>query len=204
MSVKPHICSAILAAGQSKRFGSHDKLAASLNGKMIGTYISDTLAATHLPINMVITSNNHPCSTQWVQAGFEIYINEMPEQGMSSSIAIAAEKAIHYEVDALLICLADMPFVPKHHIQKIISTFDLLSDYPIIASHNGQNPMPPALFPASSLASLSILDGDTGARDMLRQAQYCYAEKDWLIDVDNQDMLTQHNLDIVSRHQDHR
>lgn len=181
---------AILAAGQSRRFGDTDKLTAPLHGKMLGLHAAETLANTGFAQQAVITSSaDHACAQRWRELGYTIMVNPRREHGQSTSVALAASEAASHGARALCICLADMPFVTGGHITRLISQYAARSGERIIASSHAGQPLPPAIFPKKYFQQLQRLKGGNGARSLLEMADLATAEAHILLDVDTPDEL---------------
>ncbi|MEM6586323.1 MAG: NTP transferase domain-containing protein, partial [Pseudomonadota bacterium] len=94
---KHNVFMAVLAAGSSRRFGPEDKLAQRFRGQRLGQHVCrnapvDWLLASRA---FVITSSlDHPCQPAWLDAGFRVAMNPDADQGMGSSVANAARRAI--------------------------------------------------------------------------------------------------------------
>ena len=182
------ICVVILAAGASRRFGSEDKLAAQLHGKMLGLYVSGNLLHIDWGRKYVVTSAlNHPCAPGWLNDGFEVVMKADPAQGMGTSFAMAANLALECRSEALLICLADMPFVPAHHFMTMIENFG--TSHRNIATAGKNHACPPALFGREYLEEMASLSGDTGARQLLGNAATLKLADQFLVDVDDPQTL---------------
>lgn len=184
------IALAILAAGQSARFGAADKLAADLGGRMLGTVIADRLAGLGWhSASVVAASPDHPCAAHWREAGYRVLVNPQAASGMGSSVACAAREAAAKGAEALLICLADMPCVSLRHIRALASTGAEATS--ITASSDGTRPMPPALFGSAHFPALASLQGDSGARELIANAPTITAPAGELIDIDQPRDLAQ-------------
>lgn len=182
------ICVVILAAGASRRFGSKDKLAAQLHGKMLGLYVSGNLSHIDWGRKYVVTSApDHPCAPGWLNDGFEVVINADATHGMGTSVALAAKLALECRAEALLICLADMPLVPDHHFVTMIESFG--ESHRTIATAGENSACPPALFGREYLEELAALSGDTGARQLLGKAATIMLADHYLVDVDDPQTL---------------
>lgn len=185
---------AVLAAGQSRRFGDEDKLTASLHGRMLGLYAADTL--THIAFDrriIIAASLDHPCAASWRAMGYDIIVNESAAEGQSASVRCAAQRAIEYGASALHICLADMPYIVHQHIQRLSQTFEDHDQNKIIASSNGSTAMPPAIFPSGQFATLADIKGDQGARQLLQIAHLVAAAEGSLLDIDTPEILAMEN-----------
>ncbi len=179
------LCAAVLAAGQSRRFGKADKLAEHLNGLPVGLHIVRTISEVDCADRLVVTaSDNHPCAEAWQDHGFTVAVNPKADEGMGTSVAHAAAWAADREADALLICLADMPFVKLGHLEQMIAMFTADPGQRTIASHSGEAPSPPAIFGKALFPELLQLTGDTGARAILRDARKVSLPASQLADID--------------------
>lgn len=174
---------AVLAAGQSRRFGDADKLAAGFRGAMLGLHACRTLSLLPFAQRWVIASDTrHPCAKGWREAGFTVVPNPDAATGMGSSVALAAKLARDAGVTALLVALADMPLVPATHFADLLEQAEPDA---LVASHNGTSPTPPALFGSSHFAQLGQATGDTGARALLAGADTLSCDPAWLVDIDD-------------------
>ena len=169
---------AILAAGQGKRFGS-EKLMANLGGIPLGFHIADTLAQMPFGWRIAVCSKGTALTQRFSAAGFDIIANAEPEKGQSHSLHLAVRAVQATEATALLVVLADMPFVTKGHVEKLLA-----QTREIVASTSGDGPMPPALFPREVWPQLLATTGDAGARDLLKDASLVYAPPSELRDID--------------------
>jgi molybdenum cofactor cytidylyltransferase len=187
---RPTIALAILAAGASSRFDGR-KLEALLDGEMLGTLTAKRLASFNFVARFAVYD---PTDTALAGAfaglGFTLLPNGQPNLGLSYSIIIAAQASDITGIDALLVCLADMPNVPVEHIVAMVDAFDGRT----VASLCGGVRMPPALFPRGAFAALTALSGSDGARAMLADAIIIEADAWSLADID-----TREDLAVLSR-----
>lgn len=191
---KPSICVAILAAGQSRRFGDADKLVQPLNGKLLGLHVCDALQPLSFTESVVITSaEDHPCVPEWHKRGFATLVNAKAAEGLGTSVALAANWAAQKMADALLICLADMPFVPTAHFERLVSAFSQSDENSVIASCSGQIVSPPAIFGKGNFTSMGNLTGSRGAQELLARAEKLPITADFLLDIDTHAQLQQAN-----------
>ncbi len=175
----------LLAAGSSRRFGAMDKLAQPFRGALLGQH-----AAAAIPVDRVVDAGawviapslGHPCEPVWRKAGFDVVVNQLADEGMGTSVSLAARVAAKTKLDAILIALADMPLVPRTHFSALFDRFTGPAD--IIASAGGQSSMPPAIFGKDHFGALAALQGDQGARQLLAHGQSIPCPAEWLIDID--------------------
>lgn len=172
------IAVAVLAAGQGSRFGS-DKLMADLDGRPMGLHVAEMLRDMQFGWRFAVCSKGAAILQHFSAAGFAIIENAAPEKGQSHSLHLAVRAARGTEASGLLVILADMPFVSKSHIEKLLN-----AGAGIIASTSGERPMPPALFPRDVWPQLLATFGDAGARDLLREASLVESRASELRDID--------------------
>ena len=179
MTACADIAVAVLAAGQGKRFGSN-KLMADLDGQPLGLHIAQTLKPMGFGRRFAICGKDAAISEHFSSADFAVIGNNRPEAGQAYSLHLAIHAAEATVTQALLVTLADMPFVSTKHIAALVAAYD--GD--IIASTDGKTKMPPAIFPRDSWSMLLSTTGDAGARAMLKNAVLITAPSDELRDID--------------------
>lgn len=173
------IAVSVLAAGQGRRFGS-DKLVADLNGTPMGLHIAQTLAPMGFGWRFAVCSEGAAIARHFSAAGLEIITNQNPERGQARSLHLAVKAAEPTSAKALLVVLADMPFVSAQLIADLVAAYD--GD--ILASTDGTAPMPPAIFPRDTWPMLLATSGDAGARHLLKTAKLIPAPPGELRDID--------------------
>jgi molybdenum cofactor cytidylyltransferase len=172
------VAAVLLAGGLSRRFGKQDKLAMPLGGVALGLHAARTLSELPLDYRIVVTGQS---SLDW--AGFTIVTNDLPDQGMSHSLGLGVRTARELGASAVLVALADMPFVPPGHFISLLACCQGTGG--IVCSGDGTRRQPPAIFGSDWFPALENLSGDNGARAMLDEARVLIAHPDELIDVDD-------------------
>lgn len=176
------IAAVLLAAGRSSRFGAANKLTATLGSLPLALHAARALAPLDLAARFVVT---RPAGTAW--PSFEIVENDRPEDGMAHSIALGIAAARRSGAEAVLIALADMPFVPTAHFERILASYR--GPDTLVATSDGARRLPPALFGADWFAELEGLSGDRGAHGLLGRATVIAAEAGTLLDIDRPEDL---------------
>ncbi len=180
----PRLAIAILAAGQSRRFGAADKLTAPFRGKALGLHVADALARQPaLQRWVIVRTADHPCQSGWRAAGFEPVVNPDAAQGQGTSLRCAAQLADQAGADALMVCLADMPLVPPAHFAALVAAWQHHAG--IVASHDGALISPPAIFARPFFGTLAAASGDHGARHLLTGAHLVASPAGALTDIDD-------------------
>jgi molybdenum cofactor cytidylyltransferase len=170
----------VLAAGSGSRFGG-DKLLYTHKGWPLGEHIAITLVDLMVPQDYlaVCPADDDVRPDLFRAHGFEIIGNPHPEQGMGTSLGLGAARAIALDADALLVCLADMPYVSVEHLAALLDI-----DAPVVATESGGVRSPPAVFSRELLPQLATLAGDHGARDLLKSAVTVSASPELVRDFD--------------------
>ena len=171
------IAVAVLAAGQARRFGS-DKLMVDLGGMPLGAHIAQTLAPMDFGWRFAVCQKGAALARYFEDLNFEVIENAAPHTGQAHSLHLAVQAAERTEAQALLVVLADMPFVSRAHLAAIAAGDGLT------ASSNGAAAMPPVLFPRAFWPALLAAEGDQGARSLLREAHLIGAQSEELRDID--------------------
>ncbi len=179
MTAYADIAVALLAAGRGVRFGS-DKLLARIDGEPLGLKVANTLTELDFGYRFAICKTDGDLSVWYARLGFCVITNDEPESGQAHSLHLAVKAAITTEATALLVMLADMPFVSTRHLTALVAAYKCS----IIASTNDVTPMPPAIFPRERWSDLLATSGDTGARELLKGASVIAAPTAELRDID--------------------
>jgi molybdenum cofactor cytidylyltransferase len=176
---------ALLAAGRSTRFGDANKLTALLGGRPLIDWAAQAGLAVDAHSRFIVTGPGDLAPI----ASYERMINPHPERGMAGSLRVAAQAAERAGTDALLVLLADVPFVEAAHLQHLIERHRVDPERPVFSIVPRGATQPPALFPASCFAALQALEGDKGARALAADAVLVETETDSLLDIDTPDDL---------------
>jgi molybdenum cofactor cytidylyltransferase len=175
----------LLAAGLSKRFGdAGSKLEEDFLGRPLGLHVAVALEDMPFQDRIAVTGR---AALDFAGHGFCVVPNPAPDGGIASSVTIGVACARDRGAAAVLLALADMPRVTAAHVYRL---FDASHDGDtVIASSDGREPSPPALFGADRFDVLLALQGDEGARALVRSGRHVVTCSDELIDVDTPDEL---------------
>ena len=169
----------MLAAGHSRRFGAA-KLAAKLHGRALAHHAAATLSALNFQQKVAVVGNDDFGLSAF---GFTPVAIAPTDQSASLSAGVSAVLPLHPR--AIMVALADMPFVSEAHFRGLVEQFD----GQCIASTDGNHAMPPALFGPCHFDALVQAKGDKGARTILRDAPLIHAPAGDLIDIDTAEQL---------------
>ena len=172
---------AVLAAGQSTRFGADDKLRATLHGQALAFYAARAVA--ELDVDHRIVAYRDAAVLDLFDGFDPVHV----EGTQSDSLKACVSCAMQHGADRLLVSLADMPFVTTAHLEQLLSC----DPNTVSASFDGEKVTVPACFPRRSLDALLDIKGDQGARVLLRSEDVVRVEapSDVLADIDTPEML---------------
>lgn len=163
----------ILAAGRSARLGSPKQLL-SYQGKNL---LQHTIDAAHEsqagPIVVVLGSDMDEIAGRLDPIHLTIVKNPNWESGMASSVAcgINTMNNLYPDTEAVILMVCDQPFVNAKLLKDLINKQEE-SGSSIVASSYENIQGTPALFHKKHFDELSALNGDTGARSLIKR----YAE----------------------------
>lgn len=165
-----------LAAGQSRRMGV-SKVSLKLTQEVsLGSVALSELDRCNLePLVVVVRADD---TLEWLPP-----VSEMPSTrrtetcltahlGLSFSLRCGLNAVLPLQPDAVLVALADQPFITTALVNRLIQTFEQSPEVDYVASVNNGSAMPPALFSKNLFPVLQGLDGDRGAAGILRSTDY--------------------------------
>ncbi len=181
----------LLAAGLSRRYPG-EKLTADLHGKPLFEHAAGLLAALPFQVRIAVVGPDAPHARRLAELGFEIVTNPAPQRGQGGSLAAGAAAAAAHSPAAVLLMLADMPFVPEAHLRGLLARIDPADPDSLAFSQSGGAEGgwrgPPAAFHAGFLPRLARARADEGARPILRAAPETAGiavPEVWLADFDS-------------------
>ncbi|WP_417264568.1 nucleotidyltransferase family protein [Celeribacter sp.] len=177
----------VLAAGQSRRFGTENKLLVLFRSAPLCAHVAEAMRAAPLDLRIAVVSDPAVAEV-FRQVGFDDIVMLRGDSVQSDSLRVGTEVAERAGAERLLIALADMPGVPSAHLETLLHSGH--SDP--AASFDGEKTLPPAVFPARYFAQLRALTGDRGAGALIRDLpapQRFVLPPDALVDIDTPEDL---------------
>jgi molybdenum cofactor cytidylyltransferase len=143
------------------------KLLLPLDGKPILRWSVERLQP-HVDALMVVTPPDDEAIREALRGvDVRFVVNVRPEDGQSTSIAVGAW-ALPGSADAVVVALGDQPRVPDGLVRDLLSTFRR-SGKPIAAPVFRGVQGTPVVFAQAVFDELRRLDGDAGARAVVRK-----------------------------------
>ncbi|MEP9358402.1 nucleotidyltransferase family protein [Sphingomonas sp. KR3-1] len=174
----------LLAAGRSRRFNDGDKLAEPFLDKPLAYHVVTALERVPFCARIAVVSDTE---LDFAALGYDVVENPDPSLGQARSLCHGVSRARELGAEAVLVALADMPRVTAAHVRRMMDA--AYGPATIVASSDGVRPMPPALFGKDMYPELLSLQGDQGARDLIKRGHHVIAPPAELVDVDTQDDL---------------
>lgn len=179
----------LLAAGKSKRFGTN-KLLAGFCGRPMVCYALEAAAALK-PTRTAVVTGCGEVARLAEGYGFEVIVNDEPQLGQSHSICLGVRTM--QDMDAVLLMVCDQPRLTAASIERLVQRFER-SGKSVACLRDGTHMGNPAIFARQCFDELLALQGDRGAKGVLRAHEddllvVDTVGPDELADADTPDML---------------
>ncbi len=190
----PRIAAIVLAAGKSSRMAPDNKLFVEIDGRSLLEHAVDAAAASQAATTIVVVGNA-AARARAALGTRNVTVVDNPNfaDGLASSLR-AGLAAIPADCEGAVVMLADMPGVKGAHIDRLIAAFSPGDGRAIcVAARNGKRGNP-VLWARRFFAEMQTLDGDQGARSLVRRYEDAVCEVDMpddgvLVDLDTPDAL---------------
>ncbi|MGK2859621.1 MAG: NTP transferase domain-containing protein [Thermoanaerobaculia bacterium] len=159
---------AILAAGGSARMGMPKQLLDVGGESMLRRAARAAVASRSGEVVVVVGARSDAIERELSELPVRIVENGDWQSGIASSVIAAVAAIEETDARAVVLALADQPFVGATHLRRLAATIRA-SDARIVASAYPEGGGVPAAFDRELFAELKSLRGDTGARDLIRR-----------------------------------
>lgn len=172
MTEPPRIAGVVLAAGRSERMGPANKLLAEIGGEAIVRRAARAVVEAGVAPVVVVTGYEAE-RVEAALAGLPVRFARNPRyrEGLASSLGVglAAAREEAPALAGVVIALGDMPWVKAAHIEALIARFGAGVGcsicVPVFRGRWGN----PVLWAARFVPRMEALEGDEGARALLRE-----------------------------------
>ncbi len=160
-----------LAAGSSSRMGSH-KLKLPIGTMTVGSLALETALKSSLDAIYIITKETD--NVDWLPTDMKLnnkcIIMPCPSafEGQSESLKCGIRQAQMDQMDAVLVMLADQPFITVQMLEEMIACMQSNPTCKFVATTIEQTIVPPVLLSSSMYPELLTLRGDVGAKALLQ------------------------------------
>lgn len=172
----------VLAAGSSTRFGTGNKLLATVEGtplvrRTVRAYVEAGLYPVLVVTGYQETEIRHSLSGMAIQ----FVHNERFREGQSTSLHSALD-SLPLSCQAAVIGVGDQPYLTPAVVRELVATFNLVAA-PLVVPRYAGNRGNPVVFDRSLFAELRAVSGDVGGRPVLKRHEH---EVHWIDFTDAQ------------------
>ncbi|NHM32691.1 NTP transferase domain-containing protein [Neobacillus terrae] len=160
----------LLAAGQSRRMG-RNKLNLPFGPGLLGSCAFGT--ALESKLSFVFTVTNGIRTDEWLSPFLKnirwkkVSITE-GATGQSESLKAGLREAEKSGAEAIMILLADQPFISTAMLNQLLAAYKQVGQEWIVSAADNGICKPPVIFSKKFFSRLATLEGDQGARNILR------------------------------------
>ena len=159
----------ILAAGASSRLG-HPKQLVEFEGETLLHRAARTALAANLgPVLVILGAAANNCRSALADLPVQCHINANFRQGLSTSIRLGVQH-VAPPFDSVILMLADQPLITSAHLQSLAAA--CIAPYQAAATLYDDDVGVPAAFHPLLVPQLLTLQGDYGAKQLLRQRRH--------------------------------
>jgi molybdenum cofactor cytidylyltransferase len=156
----------ILAAGGSRRLGQPKQLLYIMGEPLLRRIVRIAADANPDHLIVVLGSSAYDCVPIIRNCGADIVVNPFWETGLAGSIRLGVERAEEEGAEAILLLLADQPWLNAEVIQQFFDHVNGERDMIIAARYEGILGAP-MMFGSDWFPKLKTLEGDQGARSIV-------------------------------------
>ncbi|MCM0019596.1 MAG: nucleotidyltransferase family protein [Tagaea sp.] len=169
-----------------------NKLFVEIDGKTMLARAVEAATSSQAAETIVVLGND-AARAKAALAGVRIVDNPDYASGLASSVR-AGIAAVSPDCDGAVVLLGDMPLVTAAHVDRLIAAFAPVEGRSIcVAAHGGKRGNP-VLWAREFFAEILALDGDQGARPVMRRhedrlCEVAMQDDGVLIDLDTAEAL---------------
>lgn len=160
----------VLAAGGARRMGAPKQLLRYEGRSLLRRTVEAALDSVCRPVIVVVGAR--AAEVRFELNGLEVRVAENTawEQGLSTSIraGVTALVEAHPGHSAVIVSVGDQPHLSARVLDELVAVHRSTKK-PIVASRYGGTLGPPALFAREFFEALCALEGDAGAKQVLRR-----------------------------------
>lgn len=178
MKESPSVCACVLAAGASARMGAC-KLLMPFDGSTLLARALEAASRCAAQQTVAVTgAHRDEVVSAVARFGAKEVPNPLWKQGQATSVKAAVRYAASAGFDAVLLMVADQPFVTSSHLNTLLCEYDDGETWAYLSATENRNGNP-CLFDRRCFQALLELEGDEGARTLFRRnpgfpARYVY------------------------------
>ena len=157
----------LLAAGEARRMGRLKQLMPLGSSTMVEQALDNLLASRVSEVIVVLGHKAEEVKKKIADRPVKITLNPVYSQGMGTSIAAGLD-LVGSQAGAVLLALADQPFVDSQTIDRLVEEFQAHEKGIVIPTYQGSRGHP-IIFSMKYKAQLSGLTSDIGGREIIKE-----------------------------------
>lgn len=157
----------LLAAGMGRRFGSQKLVAQLPSGLPVAVAAWRNLKSAHKNSFAVVRHDDRAMMSLFKEENIPFVISKDAHLGMSQSLLTGIQNSL--QSSGWVIALGDMPFVDPQTIKKIISDMEGVANKSIFRPIFHEQAGNPVGLSSDLLNELMALEGDEGAREIIKR-----------------------------------
>jgi molybdenum cofactor cytidylyltransferase len=163
------IAAILLAAGQSTRMGTRNKLLLDVGGRTMVRHVAETLLASRVDAVIAVLGHEHAAIAQALGGlPLRIVVNRDHAAGQMSSVRAGIE-GIRGNPAAIVVALADQPALEPADVDFLIEAFMALPEPRILIPVRGRQRGNPIVLPGAERHSLLSGGLNFGCRNLIEQ-----------------------------------
>ncbi len=165
----------VLAAGLSRRAGPVNKLLQPLGGRPLIRHTVEAVLEAGLGPCVVVLGHEADAVRQALEdLPVAFVVHSGFAEGLGRSLAVGIEALSQREVSAAMVVLGDMPYVRPEDLRTLAAAHRPATRHlpvvPVAGEGAARRRGNPVVWPRHAFADLLRLEGDTGAKQLLRRA----------------------------------
>ena len=163
----PRIAALVLAAGQSRRMGTLNKLLIEIDDVPMVRRVVEMLRQSKADPIIVVTGHERDRVAAALR-GLSVTLVHNPDyaQGLSTSLKVGIG-ALGTGIDGAVVCLGDMPRVSTAEVDRLIGAFNPVEGRGIVVPTLNGKRGNPVLWSRQFFAEMTQVAGDVGARHLI-------------------------------------
>ncbi len=168
--MSPFVALMILAAGGSTRMGRPKQLLEWKGTSLVGHAVNTAAASMADQILLILGSDAETVKEQLPALDIDLLYNPEWQSGLGTSISAGMKHflSLNKTPDAVIIMLCDQPLIDANHLDHLIHGW-VGNDKKIAVTAYKKGIGVPAVFSREFYPQLASMEGEHGARDLLRQ-----------------------------------